>query len=173
MEISMKTVLTTAVIAIAMSAGAALAQDKADKPTQKFLTEAIQGNFAEVKMGELAQQNGQSNGIKSYGQELATDHGSANQKAMDVAKSVGMSPPSGPNAKQQADYDKMAKLKGSAFDRQFARHMVADHKKDIGDYQKAARMKNAAGQYASNTLPTLQKHLKDAQSLENGGSASR
>ena len=52
-----------------------LAQDKA---SQKFLTEAIEGNFAEVQMGELAQKNGQSAEVKSYGQMLATDHNAAN-----------------------------------------------------------------------------------------------
>lgn len=168
----MKTMLTAAVLALALAGGAALAQDKADKPTQKFLTQAIEGNFAEVKMGELAQSNGQSAAVKSYGQELVSDHGSANQKAMDAAKSLGVTPPSGPNAKQAADYDKMAKLKGAAFDKEFSKHMIKDHKKDIGDYKKAAKLHNAAGQYATDALPTLQKHLQDAQSLGLSGSAS-
>ena len=39
-----------------------------DKASQKFLTEAIEGNFAEAQMGELAQKNGQSSEMKSYGQ---------------------------------------------------------------------------------------------------------
>jgi putative membrane protein len=120
MEITMKTMLTAAVLALALAGGAALAQDKANKPTQKFLIQAIEGNFAEVRMGELAQSNGQSAAVKSYGQELASDHGSANQKAMDAAKSLGVTPPSGPSAKQTADYDKMAKLKGAAFDKEFS-----------------------------------------------------
>lgn len=168
----MKTLLT-AILAIALAGGTAMAQDKADEPTQKFLAQAIEGNFAEVKMGELAQANGRSDAVRSFGRELVNDHGGANPKAMDVARSMGMTPPSGPTAKQQADHDKMAKLKGAAFDKEFGEHMVMDHRKDIGDYQKAAKMQNAAGQYAANTLPTLQKHLKDAQSLEQGGSASR
>jgi putative membrane protein len=50
--------------------------------------------------------------------------------------------------------------------------MVKDHKKDIGDYKKASKLQNAAGQYAIGALPTLQKHLQDAQSLGRGGSAS-
>src|SRR4029079_1512539 len=88
-----------------------------DKASQKFLTEAIQGNFAEVQMGELAQNNGQSPDVKSYGQMLATDHNAANQKAMEAAKSLGVNAPSGPNAKQKADHDKMARMSGAAFDK--------------------------------------------------------
>ena len=60
----------------------------------------------------------------------------------------------------------MSKLSGDAFDRQFVRHMVDDHKKDVAEYQREPKRRNdpAAG-YASETLPTLQKHLQTAQSL--------
>jgi putative membrane protein len=53
----------------------------------------------------------------------------------------------------------MAKTNGAAFDKMFADHMVTDHKKDIAEYEKAAKAKDAAGQYAGNALPTLKKHL--------------
>ena len=144
---------------------AASAQDKA---SQKFLTEAIEGNFAEVQMGELAQKNGQSEDVKSFGKMLVTDHGDANKKAMDVAKSMNVTAPSGPNAKQKADYDKMSKTSGAGFDKTFATHMVADHQKDIAEYKKASKMKDAAGEYASGQIDTLQKHLDTAKSLKPG-----
>jgi hypothetical protein len=51
-------------------------------------------------MGDLAQKNGQSEGVKSFGKMLSTDHAAANQKALDAAKGMGMNPPSGPNAKK-------------------------------------------------------------------------
>lgn len=139
-----------------------------DKASETFLMKAIEGNFAEISMGDLAQKNGQSDGVKSYGRMLSTDHSAANQKAMDAAKSLGMNPPGGPNAKQQADFDKMSKMSGTAFDKMFAAHMVADHQKDITEYKKASRMKDAAGEYASGQIETLQKHLDSAKSLKGG-----
>jgi putative membrane protein len=148
----------------------AFAQDKA---SQKFLTEAIQGNFAEVAMGQLAQQNGQREDVKAYGQMLVTDHGAANQKAMDAAKSLNVTPPTGPSAKQKATMAKMEKQKGAAFDKAFARDMVMDHKKDIAAYDKESKKTDAAGQYAKDTLPTLHKHLDAAQALEKNKSAAR
>lgn len=152
----------------------AFAQDKAaDKATQKFLTEAIQGNFAEAKMGDLAQKNGQSQEVKSFGQMLVTDHNAANRKAMEVAKSIGMNPPAEPTAKQKADFEKMAKHSGAEFDRMFSQHMVKDHKKDISAYQKAAKKQDAAGKYAQETLPVLQKHLEASQNLQKQKSSAR
>ena len=54
---------------------------------------------------------------------------------------------------------------GAKFDKEFAAHMVADHKKDIKEYEKAAKKQDAVGNYAKETLPTLRKHLETAQSL--------
>src|SRR6267154_221725 len=95
---------------LALSIASAAAKDKA---SETFLKKAIEGNFAEVSMGDLAQKDGQSGEVRSYGKMLSTDHAAANQKASDAAKSMGMNPPSGPNAKQKADFDKMSKMSGT------------------------------------------------------------
>jgi putative membrane protein len=139
-----------------------------DAASQKFLKEAIEGNFAEVQMGQLAKKQGGSEGVRAFGDMLQNDHSAANQRATAAATSLGMTPPASASKKQQADYDKMAKLSGAQFDKKFAAHMVADHKKDIKDYEKAAKRKDAAGSYATETLPTLRKHLDTAQTLSAG-----
>jgi len=158
-------------VAAALFSTAALAQDKAG---EKFITEAIEGNYAEVQMGELAQKNSQSQDVKSYGQMLVTDHGAANEKARQAAIGAGVkSPPSGPNAKQKSDHDSMAKLQGASFDKMFSEHMVQDHKKDIGEYETAAKKQDPIGQYAQSTLPTLRKHLDEAGKLQKSHSAQR
>jgi putative membrane protein len=149
-------------LAAMLAAGPALAKSP---PGQAFLTKAIQGNLAEVQMGQLAQEKGQSDDVKAFGQQLVKDHGEANQRATGVASTMGLTPPSEPSAKQKADYNRMSKLSGAAFDRQFKTHMVADHKKDIREYQQAAKKSDPAAGYASQTLPTLQQHLETAQSL--------
>lgn len=154
----------TAAVLLPLSVSAAMAKDK---PSEAFLKKAIEGNYAEVNMGDLAQKNGRSDGVKSFGKMLSTDHAAANQKALDAAKSMGVDAPSGPNAKQKADYDKMSKS-GAAFDKMFAAHMLVDHHRDIAEYKKEAKMKDAAGEYASGQIDTLQKHLDAAKSLKSG-----
>jgi putative membrane protein len=145
----------------------------AEKPSQSFLKKAIQGNYAEIEMGKLAQQNGRSDNVKNFGQMLAEDHLAANQKAVDAAKSMGVTPPDGPNAKQKADYEMMSKMSGAQFDRGFATHMVADHRKDIAEYKKASKNADAAGEYAKAQIDVLQKHLATAKSLGSGNTSSR
>src|ERR1700712_1711798 len=113
-----------AAVLLSLSLSAASAKDK---PSEAFLKKAVEGNYAEVSMGDLAQKNGQSDGVKSFGKMLSTDHAAANQKATDAAKSIGINPPTGPSAKQKADYDKISKASGTEFDKIFATYMIADH----------------------------------------------
>ena len=160
-----RTVSLGAATLLMLSITSAVAKDKA---SETFLKKAIEGNFAEVSMGDLAQKNGQSQGVRSFGQMLSTDHAAANQKALDAAKGLGMNPPTGPNSKQKADYEKMSKMSGAGFDKMFATHMVADHQKDIAEYTKASKMKDAAGEYAAGQIDTLRKHLDTAKLLKPG-----
>jgi putative membrane protein len=133
---------------------------------QAFITRAMQGNLAEVQMGKLAQQKGTTQQAKSFGQMLTNDHQANQQKADQVAKQMGITPPTSPSAMQKLDYDRLSKLSGVAFDRQFASMMVKDHRKNISEFRREARMKGAVGQYAKQTLPTLEKHLQAAERLE-------
>jgi len=68
---------------------------------------------------------------------------------------------------KKPDYDKMSKMSG-VDDKMFATHMVADHQKDIAEYKKASKIKDAVGEYASGQIDTLQKHLDAAKSLKPG-----
>jgi putative membrane protein len=64
---------------------------------------------------------------------------------------------------------KMQGLSGKAFDREFLNLMVQDHKKAIAAFKEAVDTCTNAGvlDYAKNTLPILERHLKDAQELQN------
>jgi putative membrane protein len=163
--------MTGAALAAALAFGTSgFAQEQA---SQKFLKQAIEGNLAEVQMGELAQKNGTSDGVRSFGQMLQKDHSAANQKATAAASKLGISPPTAPNSQQKAKYERMSKLSGAKFDQEFIKDMVADHKKDVKEYEAEAKKKDAAGSYASETLPTLRKHLETAQSLSSAATTGK
>jgi putative membrane protein len=139
--------------------------NQATKTDQRFLTEAIQGDLAEVNMGKLAQQKGQGDDVKQYGQMLQQDHGAHLQKAQQMAQQLGVTAPSSPNTKQQEVYAKLEKLSGAAFDRGFKQAMVKDHEEDIAKYKKEAKSKGPLAEFAQQTVPTLEKHLQHAQAL--------
>jgi putative membrane protein len=161
-------------MALAILLGSAMAAFAASRADQTFITKAIQGDMAEVQMGQLAQQKGGSDAVKSFGQMLVNDHQANQQQAEQVAAQIGVTPPSSPSAKQKADYKKLSKLSGRQFDRRFALMMVMDHRRDIAAFQHQARnTHDPVGQFAAKTLPTLHKHLDAAEKLVHSHTASR
>jgi putative membrane protein len=164
-----RTVTLALGLAAALAISGAQAQTNAKGPSkadQKFVIEAIQGDLAEIKMGELAQQSGATDAVKQYGQMLVADHSAHLAKAKSLAQSMNMMPPAAPSAKQTSAYDKVSKLKGAAFDKAFTRDAVRDHRKDISEFQKEAKKSGEVGDFAKETLPTLQKHLQAAQRIQ-------
>jgi putative membrane protein len=145
------------------------AQKNVSKADQQFLKEAIQADMAEVQVGQLAQQKGQSEDVKQFGQMLQQDHSQNLQQAQQLAQQHDVTAPAEPNAEQKKMYDKLSKLSGQQFDRQFAKDMVADHKKDIAKFQKEAKGSGPFAQFAQQTVPVLQKHLQTAQGIEKQG----
>jgi putative membrane protein len=132
-----------------------------------FLKESMQGNLAEVKVGELAEQKGASQGVKDFGALLVKDHGEANEKAKQVAQTIGVSPPDSPDMKQKAIYHELSALSGERFDQHFVKAMVKDHQEDIAKYEKEANSGSGpAAVYAKQILPDLHKHLQRAEQLQ-------
>jgi putative membrane protein len=143
------------------SSGKLSAMDK------QFVTKAAQGGMAEVELGQLASQNAESQEVKDFGQRMVTDHSKANDQLKQLAEQKGVTLATDLPAKEKATKDKLSKLKGEQFDRAYMKHMVMDHQKDVAEFKKASTsakdpdVKN----FASQTLPTLEDHLKEAQKV--------
>lgn len=135
---------------------------------RKFMEKAAQGGIAEVKLGELAMQKAQSDDVKKFGQRMVDDHSKANDQLKQVASTKGVTLPTETDKSSQREYDKLSKMSGAQFDREYMDHMVSDHKKDVSEFQKEAKSAKDADvkQFASSTLPVLQQHLQLAQSAD-------
>jgi putative membrane protein len=138
----------------------------AQSPGASFIEEALKGNIWEVQVGQLAARKATNPQARKFGAMLNTDHGEATRKAALAAQSLGVTPATSLDPKQQAKYDRLAKLEGESFDRAFIEAMVADHQQDIAKYEKAAQGTDAAATYAKQTLPRLREHLATAQQLQ-------
>jgi putative membrane protein len=132
-----------------------------------FAKEAAQGGMAEVKLGQLAQEKGSSDSVKSFGKRMVDDHSKAGDKLKEVASRENITLPTDISAKDQAIYDSLSKLNGAAFDRAYARDMVKDHETDVAAFQKEANggKDDSLKSFASETLPNLQDHLKQAKEM--------
>jgi putative membrane protein len=123
--------------------------------------------MAEVELGQLAVQKASSDDVKKFGQRMVDDHSKANDKLKEVASNEGITLPAEPSAKQKATKMRLSKLSGDAFDKAYMKDMLQDHKQDVAAFQKESSTGKDSGikNFASETLPTLQDHLKDAETI--------
>lgn len=152
-------------ILVASACSVATAAAAAEPQAKAFITDAIKGDNSEIMLGDMAAKSGASAGVRDFGKMLSTDHGRARTDAVQVARTLGAPDTREMKPQARAESQKLAKMQGAAFDREFANYMVKDHQKDIAAYQKAAKDGGPAAEHAKRILPDLQKHLTEAQRL--------
>jgi putative membrane protein len=134
----------------------------------EFAVAAADGGMVEVQLGELAQKNGASKGVKDFGSMMVKDHTKANDemKALAVKKNITL--PTTLSEKKQKMYNDLAEKKGAEFDKAYVSAMVDDHKEDIKAFEKEAQDGKDADlkAFAAEKLPTLNHHLETVQGLK-------
>jgi putative membrane protein len=132
------------------------------------MKEAASAGMMEVELGRVAATRAANPRVKEFGQRMVDDHSKADDKLKQIASSKGVALPTELDKSTQREFDKLSKLSGADFDREYMKHMVSDHKKDISDFKSEANKAKDADlkQFASSTLPTLQEHLNLANAAE-------
>jgi len=145
----------------AMAAG----PSDADK---EFAIKAAQGGTTEVQLGQLAADKGSSSYVKSFGTQMVTDHGKANDELKSIASSKGITLPDKLDAKHQAMVDKLTALSGPSFDKAYIDAMVSAHKKDNILFAKEASSGTDPDikAFASKTDETVKMHLKMIEDIQ-------
>jgi len=144
-------------------AGTATAEDTpADKSSslsakdKTFVKKAAKGGMMEVAMGKLAEQNGQSEDVKSFGKRMVTDHGKANDELKSIAEKKGVTMPS-----------KEPIVKWSS-DKAYISMMIKDHEKDLAEFQEEAKSGSDPDvkKFAEDTAKVVQEHLDLAKETQ-------
>ena len=121
------------------------------------MKKAAKGGMMEVAMGKLAEQNGQSPDVKSFGQRMVTDHSKANDELKKIATEKNFKLP-----------EKQPKGSWSS-DKAYMDMMLKDHEKDLAEFQQEASSGSDPDvkKFADDTAKVVQEHLqlaKDTQS---------
>jgi putative membrane protein len=135
---------------------------------ERFMKEAASGGLMEVELGKVAAEKGSHQRVKEFGKRMQADHSKANAQLKKIASSKGVELPTEPSGEHKSTMDKLTKLSGAEFDREYMEAMVDDHKEDIEKFQtQADKGKDPeVKKFASESLPILKKHLELAQSTE-------
>jgi len=164
----MKIIRVLPIFSFLALSGGFLSAANLDRTDTKFVNNAARGGEAEVKLGHLAEQKGSNQAVRDFGQRMVKDHTAANDKLKTVASEKGITWPSSIDAKDQVLYDRLSKLSGTEFDRVYINAMVRDHTQDVSEFrhESQAAKDQAVRSFASDTLPTLEDHLKEAKQVQ-------
>jgi putative membrane protein len=137
---------------------------------KEFIEKAGTSGLAEVEMGQLGVQKAKSSQVKAFAKRVVEDHTKANQELVTASKGKGVQVPSSQPAMHKATVEKFQQQDaGKNFDRDYMEQMVEDHKADVELFETAAdndQLDVDLRAYAKKTLPTLQAHLKEAQTIQ-------
>jgi putative membrane protein len=135
---------------------------------QDFMLAAAQGGMTEVKLGELAAQNGERADVKEFGQMMVKDHSAINADLKTLAAQKEVILPDSLDAKHQRMVDKMAALNGSAFDKVYIASMIKDHKMDTKEFkaESAATKDTDIKSFVDKSLPVVESHLQHITAMK-------
>ena len=136
----------------------------------QFLTKATEANAAEVKLGELAKSKTQDQRVKEFAAMIVTDHTMALDKMQMLMEQRFNAKVSREHVNwhtlqltdaQQKTFDRLSKLSGKDFDREFIATMITNHQNGIRDFETHARS-HGNGTATNNTDTTNTGRQKPA-----------
>ncbi len=132
-----------------------------------LMNAAATGNMAEVELGKLAVEKAENPEVKKFGQKMIEDHSKALEELKKVAEQKNTPLPPDILPTQKAAKEKLSKLSGAEFDKEYVKTMVEDHKKDVTAFEAATKTVGDADvkAFAEKTLPTLKMHLEMIQDI--------
>lgn len=161
-------ILTLAAAAVVLGlAGAAYAQQTVPPGDNSFAQKAAAAGLAEVAEANIALDKATDPQVKQFAQTMVTDHTKANNQLTQIAEGKALSLPMKPTKRDQNQADKLRKMSGKTFDRDYIRDQLAAHKQAVALFKRESERGKDADlkQFASQTLPTLQHHLQMAEQL--------
>jgi putative membrane protein len=126
-----------------------------------FLKKAAKGGMKEVAVSQAVMDHLSNPQVRTFAQQMITDHTAANTELATLAASKGVElPVLDPDV--ASDWSK----KTDSVDTKYVKEMLSDHEDTVKLFEKAAESKDAdIAAFAQKTLPTLQHHLQMVQDL--------
>ena len=121
-----------------------------------FMKKAAKGGMMEVAMGQVAEQKGQSEDVKSFGKRMVTDHSKANDELKSIASKKGVQLPSKEHTAKWTS------------DKTYVDMMVKDHEKDLAEFKEEASSGSDPDvkKFADDTAKVIQEHLDQIKEIQ-------
>ena len=154
-------------VVVASAVSTVVGGQKSQSLDRDFLIQAASANHAEIAINQLAYKKAVSTPVKDFADMLVKDHQSAYDQLAELLKNRKLGVVTGLEKNTKDTLDRLGKLEGKDFDREYLQCMIREHKNAVALFEGQANNGKEADirEYAKRLLPSLQKHLKKAQEL--------
>jgi putative membrane protein len=134
-----------------------------------FVKTAAESGTAEVALSKLAVKNSTNPQILGFAKMMIADHTAAGNELKAIAADQKITATDSLDKPHQLLVDSLDKLTGINFDKHYIQVMAIDHEKAVKLFKAASTTTDKKlADFAQKTLPKLQGHLKEANSLCTG-----
>lgn len=116
---------------------------------QGFINDMTIAGLTEVQLGKMATERAVHADVKLFGQMMVKDHSKANDELQQIASQLKIQPPTQLDQKHKNLVDKLSKLQGAEFDREYSNAMVQGHQEVLGKLRARTEVKVPAPGAAS------------------------
>jgi putative membrane protein len=165
-----KTLILPALLAtavICLPGYSKMAKTMSDKA---FLAMAAQADMTMAHIGKDAETEATASNVKDFGKTLVDDHTSDYQQLTELAGKTGEPIPKAIDRLNGQRIVALERYRGKSFDHEFLIRQSAEHEKLIHAFKEEATYGSnpAIKAYASKALPTIERHLHEAEDLLKG-----
>jgi len=135
------------------------------KADRYFLSSAATMDMTGAHAGQMAANQASASEVKDFARMLVQDDSDAFGHLAEVAAKVGVQIPRGINSGRIPSLEGLFALKGTQFDRQFARDEARAETRALAAFRHEAKYGQNADvkQYATKMIPVIENDLKRAQ----------
>ena len=161
---------------------------------KNFVSDQLSDGMAEIELAKVAKDHAASADVKRFAQMMIDDHTKAGDQLKQIATSNAIPVDAPIDDKHKNLMDKLSKLNGADFDKEYMSAMVDDHQDAVSDLRSRVNENRSASdrltgknpenpaavkpepsdnrvtmsinEWAANTLPTVEQHLDRAKELK-------
>lgn len=133
----------------------------------EFLRQAIEDNVADVEFGRMVRADPSlPSGVHQVGQALARTSAEMTGTLVRLAGAAGVPPTTEPAEQDRQMIQRLSRLQGDEFTREYLLYVINDLERDIKFYQGAAEMDSPdIRRFAQDAVPVLQTNLATAEKV--------
>jgi putative membrane protein len=142
-------------------------EDKAPTTDQQFLLRALGVDNREIAFAEHALKRTRNEEVRKLVEDILTRHIKTRETLTDRAKELKVRLPDGLLKEERERLERLARLEGQEFDREYLRYLLDEHEKAIRLYEQWAKetADPVFRDLASRALLTVKDHLDQARRL--------